>query len=162
MRTAQVLSLEELKEKIAAERAAGKKIVLANGCFDILHVGHIRYLRGAKELGDILVVAINDDESTRRLKGHGRPVMPLGERMEILSQLRCIDYIVPFEENDVARILLAIKPDIHAKGTDYTRETVPERDVVLSYGGQIAITGDPKDHSSTDIIKAIRKGYESR
>ncbi|MDO8095002.1 MAG: adenylyltransferase/cytidyltransferase family protein, partial [Candidatus Brocadiales bacterium] len=122
-----------------------------NGCFDILHVGHIRYLKGAKMLGDVLVAALNSDISVRALKGSGRPLTQEGERMEILSAIRFVDYVTIFSEPTVDKILLKIKPHIHAKGTDYTIETVPERQTVLSYGGEIAIVGDPKEHSSSEM-----------
>jgi rfaE bifunctional protein nucleotidyltransferase chain/domain len=138
-----------------AERAAGRRIVLANGCFDLFHVGHARYLAGARELGDVLVVGINSDDQARRLKGIGRPVMPENERAELVAALRCVDYVTIFREPTVTELILAIRPDIHTKGTDYTAETVPERDVIAGVGGKVAIVGDPKDHSSTDLINAI-------
>jgi rfaE bifunctional protein nucleotidyltransferase chain/domain len=139
---------ETLKKK-------GKKIIFANGCFDVLHVGHIRCLNDAKDLGDILIVAINDDKSMRMIKGEGHPLMPESERMEILAALRCVDYITLFSEKTVDSLLLRLKPHVHAKGTDYTVETVPERETVLSYGGEIAITGDQKNHSSSEIKNAL-------
>ncbi len=139
---------ESLKEK-------GKKIIFANGCFDVLHVGHIRCLNDAKDLGDILIVAVNDDKSMRMIKGDGHPLMPEGERMEILAALRCVDYITLFSEKTVDSLLLKLKPHVHAKGTDYTVETVPERETVLSYGGEIAITGDQKNHSSSEIKNVL-------
>ena len=139
---------ESLKKK-------GKKIIFANGCFDVLHVGHIRCLNDAKDLGDILIVAVNDDKSMRMIKGEGHPLMPEGERMEILAALRCVDYITLFSEKTVDSLLLKLKPHVHAKGTDYTVETVPERETVLSYGGEIAITGDQKNHSSSEIKNAL-------
>ncbi len=129
-------------------------VALANGVFDLLHVGHLRYLQGAKALADTLVVAVNSDASTRAYKGPGRPVIPANERVELLSGLSCTDYVVVFEEADVRPILRALKPDIHVKGTDYTPETIPERDEVLAYGGRVAIAGDPKDHSTTALLKA--------
>ncbi len=132
-------------------KAKGKRIVFVNGCFDILHVGHIRYLKGAKALGDILVAALNSDASVSVLKGSGRPITPEEERMEILSAISFVDYVTIFSESRVDKLLLKLKPHIHAKGTDYTIETVPERETVLSYGGQTAIVGDPKNHSSTEI-----------
>ncbi len=140
--------IESLKKK-------GKKIIFANGCFDVLHVGHIRCLNDAKDLGDILIVAVNDDKSMRMIKGDGHPLMPEGERMEILAALRCVDYITLFSEKTVDSLLLKLKPHVHAKGTDYTVETVPERETVLSYGGEIAITGDQKNHSSSEIKNAL-------
>lgn len=133
-------------------RAEGKRIVLANGCFDLLHVGHIRYLTGARELGDVLIVGINSDQSTRILKGPSRPLFPHGERAEILAALICVDYVTIFPELTVENLLLALKPDIHAKGTDYTEESVPEAAIVRSYGGRVAIVGDPKNHSSSEIL----------
>ena len=146
-----------LQKFIDSHKNNGKKIVFCNGCFDLLHVGHIRYLKAAKNLGDILVLALNSDQSVRKLKGKGRPLMPLDERMEILAEFTFIDYITFFNEDTVTNLLLLLKPDIHAKGTDYTEESVPEREIVLSYGGQIRIAGDPKDHSSTEIIKKLKK-----
>jgi len=135
----------------------GKTVVLANGAFDLLHVGHIRYLKGAKSLGDILIVAVNDDKSSRMLKGKGRPIIPIRERLEILSHISCIDYCASFSGRTVEKVIRALKPDIHAKGTDYTTETVPERESVLSYGGTISIVGDPKEHSTSSLIREIAK-----
>lgn len=134
---------------------AGKKVVLANGCFDILHVGHLRYLKAAREMGDVLVVAINSDKSVRLIKDEGRPVMSEDERVALVSALACVDHVVLFDEPDVNRVLDMLRPSIHAKGTDYTEETVPERQQVLAYGGDVRIVGDPKDHSTRDIIKKI-------
>ena len=142
--------LEEVREIVR-----GKKVVLANGCFDILHVGHLRYLQDAKALGDVLVVAINSDESVRLIKDPGRPILTLDERVQLVSALRCVDYVVLFDEPDVECVLDVLRPAIHAKGTDYTEQTVPERDKVLSYGGVVRITGDPKAHSTRDIIQRI-------
>ncbi len=153
---AQTLSAEELAEVVRNLRAQGRRIVFANGCFDFLHVGHIRYLTEARSLGDVLVVAVNDDASARALKGEGRPWTKQEDRMEVLSALSCVDYLVLFGEKDVSRLLRLLKPHIHAKGTDYTVETVPEREVVLAYGGQIAITGDPKTRSSSDLVERAR------
>ena len=133
----------------------GRKVVLANGCFDILHVGHLRYLKEARGLGDVLVVAINSDRSTRAIKDPGRPILDENERVALVSALRCVDYVVVFDEPDVTRVLDVLRPAIHAKGTDYTEETVPERDKVLAYGGAVRIAGDPKDHSTRDIIARI-------
>jgi len=129
--------------------------VLANGCFDILHAGHVRYLEGARALGDVLVVGINSDEQVAKLKGTGRPVLPERERAELVASLQAVDLVTIFSEPTVSELLLAIKPDVHAKGTDYTEETVPERDVVRSYGGRVAIVGDPKDHSTSEILKKV-------
>ena len=142
--------LEELPQLLA-----GKKVVLANGCFDILHVGHLRYLQGAREIGDVLVVAINSDLSVRVIKDEGRPILDETERVSLVSALDCVDYVVVFDEPDVSRVLGVLKPAVHAKGTDYTEQTVPERDKVLAYGGSVRITGDPKDHSTRGIIERI-------
>ena len=150
-----ILTREELSERIASARASGERIVLANGCFDVLHVGHVRYLAGARELGDILVVGINSDEQVAIQKGAGRPVLPAMERAEIVAALESVTYVTIFDEPTVEQLLLALKPDVHAKGTDYTAESVPERDVVRSYGGEVAIVGDPKDHSTTEIIARL-------
>ncbi len=151
-------SLPELKEIVAGLKARGKRIVLANGCFDLLHVGHLRHLRAARALGEVLIVAVNDDASARALKGPGRPLTPEDERMELLSGLECVDYIILFGERDVRSILFALKPHVHAKGTDYSEETVPELEAVRSYGGEVAITGDPKAHSSSRMAKLILEG----
>jgi rfaE bifunctional protein nucleotidyltransferase chain/domain len=150
-----ILSREDLANRIAAARESGARIVLANGCFDVLHVGHVRYLAGARELGDVLVVGINSDEQVEIQKGPGRPVLPANERAEIVAALESVTYATIFNEPTVEQLLLALKPHIHAKGTDYTTESVPERDVVRSYGGEVAIVGDPKDHSTTEIIARL-------
>jgi rfaE bifunctional protein nucleotidyltransferase chain/domain len=142
--------------------AEGKKTVLANGCFDLLHVGHLRYLEGARALGDVLVVAINSDKSMRLIKDSGRPILGEDERVALISALRCVDYVVFFDEPDVSRVLDVLKPSIHAKGTDYTEQTVPERNNVLGYGGTVRITGDPKNHSTRDIIERILEKAQSR
>ena len=152
-----ILDREALVARITTEKAGGSRIVLANGCFDILHAGHVRYLEGARALGDVLVVGINSDEQVARLKGAGRPVLPERERAELVASLQAVDLVTIFAEPTVTELLLAIKPDVHAKGTDYTEETVPERDVVRSYGGRVAIVGDPKDHSTSEILKKGRK-----
>ena len=149
-----ILSREELRRQVERWRAAGDRIILANGNFDLLHVGHIRYLRGAKELGGKLVVAINSDESVRSLKGEGRPIMPAAERAEIVAALSNVDAVIIFPELDVRAIIREIRPDIQAKGTDYTRDSVPERDTVAEYGGRVEIVGDPKDHSTSEIIRS--------
>ena len=151
------LTLEALRPLIEKLKQDGKTIVFANGCFDLLHVGHVRYLEGARRLGDALVVGLNSDDSVRQLKGPGRPLMPQGERAEILAAISFVDYIIIFQEPNVEGLLLQIHPDIHCKGTDYTVESVPERDVVLSYGGRVAIVGDPKDHSTRDLIREVLK-----
>ncbi|MGC2111963.1 MAG: adenylyltransferase/cytidyltransferase family protein [Candidatus Korobacteraceae bacterium] len=153
-----VLSRQALREQIAEWRRNGQQIVLANGCFDLLHVGHIRYLRGAKALGGILVVAINSDQSVRQIKGEGRPLMPAGERAEIIAALADVDAIVIFEEPDVRALIREIRPEVQAKGTDYTRDNVPERDEVLAYGGRVEIVGDPKDHSTTNFLSQLQAG----
>ena len=150
-----VLSREELIRTVAATKASGARIVFANGCFDVLHVGHVRYLAGARELGDVLIVGINSDEQVAIQKGAGRPVLPAIERAEIVAALESVTYVTIFEEPTVEQLLLTLKPDVHAKGTDYTTETVPERDVVRSYGGHVAIVGDPKDHSTSAIIARL-------
>lgn len=145
--------LEAIVERLKRQ---GKTVVLANGCFDILHVGHTRYLRAAKELGDCLVVAINSDASVRAIKEPGRPILSEDARAEIVAGLEAVDYVTVFSAEDVSEVLLRLQPDIHAKGTDYTEETVPEREVVRSYGGRTAICGDPKDHSTKGIIERLR------
>ncbi len=150
-----VLSRKELIERVQEARRSGARIVLANGCFDVLHVGHVRYLAGARELGDVLVVGINSDDQVARLKGAGRPVLTAAERAELVASLESVTYVTIFEEPTVEELLLALKPDVHAKGTDYTEDTVPERAVVRSYGGRVAIVGDPKDHSTTAILTRL-------
>ena len=155
MNRGKVHTLETLLPVIEVHRGNGQVIVFANGCFDLLHVGHIRYLQGARALGDVLVVGLNGDSSVRMLKGPGRPLMPQEERAEILSAIRYVDYIVVFDEITVVHLLEHLKPHIHCKGTDYTEDSVPEREVVLSYGGRVAIAGDPKDHSTRNLIGEI-------
>jgi len=150
-----ILDRDALVARITPEKARGSLIVLANGCFDILHAGHIRYLEGARALGDVLVVAVNSDEQVARLKGKGRPILPARERAELVASLQVVDLVTIFAERTVTELLLALKPDVHAKGTDYTEETVPERSVVRSYGGRVAIVGDPKDHSTSEILKRV-------
>ena len=145
----------ELLTLVNEARAAGSPIILTNGCFDVLHVGHIRYLQGAKELGGFVVVGINSDEQVRKLKGNGRPVQPETERAEIVASLRCVDAVTIFDEPTVEELIKTIRPDIHAKGTDYTNDSVPEREIVIACGGRVAIVGDPKDHSSTELIAEI-------
>jgi rfaE bifunctional protein nucleotidyltransferase chain/domain len=151
-----ILSRSELLAAAKRERAAGKRIVFANGAFDLLHVGHVRYLEAARGEGGWLAVGVNADQSVRRAKGAGRPILPEAERAEIVAALACVDAVVLFEEDSPAEILGELAPDVHAKGTDYTSASVPERDVVAAYGGQTAIVGDPKDHSTTDIIERLR------
>ena len=150
-----ILDRAALVASIESEKARGSRIVLANGCFDILHAGHVRYLEGARALGNFLVVAVNSDEQVVQLKGAGRPILPERERAELIASLQAVDLVTIFPEPTVTELLLAIKPDVHAKGTDYTEETVPERDVVRSYGGRVAIVGDPKDHSTSEILKKV-------
>ncbi len=152
-----VLSEDELVAAVARERAAGRRIAFANGCFDILHVGHVRYLEGARREGDCLVVAVNDDGSVRALKGDGRPILAAADRAELVAALRAVDYVVLFPETTVARLLERLRPDVHCKGTDYTTDTVPERETVRAYGGRVAIVGDPKDHSTRDLFARLRR-----
>src|SRR5256885_14954920 len=149
-----ILSRTELRQRVEQWRSAGERIVLGNGNFDLLHVGHVRYLRGAKALGGKLVVAINSDDSVRALKGEGRPIMPAQERAEILAALADVDAVLIFPEIDVRDIIREIRPDIQAKGTDYSAESVPERDAVIEYGGRVEIVGDAKDHSTSEIIRS--------
>ncbi len=150
-----ILERTRLIARTAIERSKGKTIVFANGCFDLFHVGHIRYLLGAKELGDVLIVGINADEQVKKLKGNKRPFMPENERAEIVAAFRCVDYVTIFNEPTVEELLRALRPDYHAKGTDYTVETVPERDIVKEFGGKVAIVGDPKNHSSSNLIELV-------
>jgi rfaE bifunctional protein nucleotidyltransferase chain/domain len=152
------VSREELVRRIGEERAAGRTVAFANGCFDLLHVGHIRYLESAAQEADILVVAINDDSSVRTLKGEGRPILSASDRAELVAALRCVDFVVIFPEANVGALLTALRPDVHCKGTDYTVESVPERDVVAGYGGRTAIVGDPKDHSTRDLLSRMARG----
>jgi rfaE bifunctional protein nucleotidyltransferase chain/domain len=153
---AEILDRPELVARIARDRTRGFTVALANGCFDLLHVGHVRYLEGAAREADRLVVAVNGDDSVTRLKGPGRPLQPAAERAELVASFRVVDYVILFDEPTVATLLDAIRPDVHCKGTDYTEATVPERDAVLAYGGRIAIVGDPKDHSTRDLIARLR------
>lgn len=153
---AKVLTRDELRRRVEHWRNAGERVILANGCFDLLHVGHVRYLRAAKELGGRLIVAINSDQSVRGLKGEGRPLMPDTERAEILAALEDVDAIVIFSESDVRALIREIRPNVHAKGTDYTADSVPERDEVIACGGRVAIVGDPKDHSASSFIANLR------
>jgi len=149
-----LLNREALRQRVELWRRSGERVTLANGNFDLLHVGHVRYLRGAKALGGKLVVAINSDESVRTLKGEGRPIMPEQERAEIVAALADVDAVVVFPELDVRALIREIRPDIQAKGTDYTADSVPERDTVTEYGGRVEIVGDPKDHSTSEIIRS--------
>ena len=154
----EIVGRDELLRRVSEDRTAGRTVAFANGCFDLLHVGHIRYLEAAADEADRLIVAINDDDSVRRLKGAGRPILSAGDRAELVAALRCVDYVVIFAEPTVGPLLEAIRPDVHCKGTDYTVDTVPERDVVKAYGGRIAIVGDPKDHSTRDLLARMGKG----
>ncbi len=151
-----ILTLDAARERALGARREGKTVALANGCFDVLHVGHIRYLQGAKAEADLLVVGLNGDASVARLKGAGRPILEASERALLVAAVRAVDAVVVFEEDDVASLLLALRPDVHCKGTDYTPETVPEREVVKSYGGRVAIVGDPKDHATRTLLDRIR------
>lgn len=155
------LSEEDLIAAVHADRAAGRTVAFANGCFDVLHVGHVRYLGDAKAQADRLIVAINDDGSVKGLKGPGRPIFSAADRAEMVAALESVDYVVLFSDPDVHRLLRLLKPDVHCKGTDYTPDTVPERDTVLSYGGRVAIVGDPKDHSTRDLLARIRSSGSS-
>ena len=154
--TNKILPRTTLAERVEEWRRAGEAIVLTNGCFDLLHVGHIRYLQGAKALGGKLIVALNSDESVRRIKGEGRPFMPANERAEIIASLADVDAVVVFDEPDVRALIREIRPDIQAKGTDYTRDNVPERDEVIACGGRVEIVGDPKDHSTSELLTRVR------
>jgi len=150
-----VLSLDELVEAVRADRGAGRTVALANGCFDLLHVGHVRYLRGAALEADRLVVALNDDRSVRELKGEGRPLMEARHRAELVAAIRGVDYVTIFSGRTVGPLIEALRPDVHCKGTDYTADTVPEQHLVRAYGGRVAIVGDPKDHSTRDLLARI-------
>ncbi|AKJ02608.1 ADP-heptose synthase [Archangium gephyra] len=148
--------LAEVVEQRERWRAEGKTVALANGVFDLLHVGHVRYLEGAKELADCLVVAVNSDASTRAYKGPGRPHIPEGERAEMVAALACTDRVMVFDEPNVRNIIRALKPDVHVKGTDYTPDTIPEGDEVRAYGGRVAVAGDPKNHSTTELAQRLQ------
>lgn len=152
-----ILPLEQLEEVLAEARSRGRRIVLANGCFDLLHAGHVRFLEGAGREGDLLVVAVNSDGSERRLKGPGRPILPSEARAQLVAALAVVDYVVVFEEFDVGHLLERLRPDVQAKGTDYTAESVPESPLARRLGIRVAIVGDPKQHSSQDLIERIRK-----
>ncbi len=154
-----IVSLDTLRQRLDEHRRRNQGIVLANGCFDLLHVGHIRYLEGARREGDVLVVAINSDASERALKGDGRPVLPARARAELVAALRAVDYVVVFEELNVEGLLAALRPDVHAKGTDYALETVPEREAAAKLGVRIAIVGDPKQHSTRDFLARLRRPF---
>jgi rfaE bifunctional protein nucleotidyltransferase chain/domain len=150
-----VIDRSQLIERVKAAREKGLRVVFANGCFDVLHAGHVRYLEGAKSLGDLLVVGVNSDEQVTKQKGAGRPILPARERAELVASVEAVDLVTIFDEPTAEELLLTLRPDVHAKGTDYTVDTVPEREVVKSFGGQVAIVGDPKDHSTTDMIARL-------
>ena len=154
---AKVGAIDEVASAVASARAAGRTVAFANGCFDVLHVGHVRYLAGARAEADVLVVGVNGDASVRRLKGPDRPVMPEADRALLVAALRVVDHVVVFQEDDVKALLLRLKPDVHCKGTDYTPDTVPERDVVRGYGGRVAIVGDPKSHDTRVLLERLRR-----
>jgi D-glycero-beta-D-manno-heptose 1-phosphate adenylyltransferase len=154
----EILGRGELLQRVRDQRAAGRTIAFANGAFDLLHVGHVRYLASAAQEGDVLVVAVNDDASVRALKGEGRPIMKDQDRAELVAALRCVDYVIIFPEATVGPLLEALHPDVHCKGTDYTVDSVPERAIVQAYGGRTAIVGDPKDHSTRDLLGRIARG----
>jgi rfaE bifunctional protein nucleotidyltransferase chain/domain len=156
-----IYPLPELSQIIQKHKNAGKHVVLANGCFDLIHVGHIRYLKESKKQGDILVVALNSDSSVRELKGKGRPILSENQRGEIISSFSFVDYITFFDEQKVERVLMTLKPHVHAKGSDYSVDTVPERDTVKEYGGEIAITGGPKVKSTSEMIEEIAARFEN-
>ncbi|MEZ5290853.1 MAG: adenylyltransferase/cytidyltransferase family protein [Vicinamibacterales bacterium] len=153
------MSRDALAAWVAAERGAGRTIAFANGVFDLLHVGHVRYLEGARREADVLVVAVNDDASVRALKGPDRPLLAAADRAELVAALRAVDAVVVFPEPTVGPLLEFLRPDVHCKGTDYTVDSVPERDIVVAYGGRTAIVGDPKDHSTRDLLRSIREGH---
>lgn len=157
-----VVDTTEAAARVAASKRAGERVVLANGHFDLLHVGHIRYLEGAKALGDVLVVGVNDDEVTRKLKGPGRPILTASDRAELVAALECVDLVVVFGEDNVAKLLERLRPDVHCKGTDYTEDTVPERDIMRTLGGETCIVGDPKDHSTRDFIATVRDRFSQK
>lgn len=150
-------TLDEVRARVEAERRGGRSVAFANGCFDVLHVGHVRYLEAARAEADVLVVGVNGDASVRRLKGPGRPVQPEDDRALLVAALRAVDDVVVFHEDDVARLLLALRPDVHCKGTDYTPDTVPEREVVRAYGGRVAIVGDRKEHDTRALLERLRR-----
>ena len=151
--TPKIFNQNQLAQQVKQWRAAGEKIIFTNGCFDLLHVGHVRYLRGAKALGGKLIVGLNSDASARALKGEGRPRIPAAERAEILAALQDVDAVTIFDSLDVRELIRLLRPDVHAKGTDYTAENVPERDEVIACGGRVEIVGDPKDHSTTELLR---------
>lgn len=153
---APILTAAELTTALAAERSRGRTIAFANGCFDVLHVGHVRYLQDASRVADVLIVGVNGDESVRHLKGEGRPVMPAAERAELISSIRGVGYVTVFDESSPARLLELLRPDFQCKGTDYTPDSVPEAAIVRAYGGEVVIVGDPKDHSTSELLGRMR------
>lgn len=154
---AKILSRKEVLERLSRKGRGGRTLALANGCFDLLHVGHVRYLKAARKEAEILLVALNADASVRRLKGEGRPLQSEADRAKILASLAAVDFVTVFEEDTVVPLIEALEPDVHCKGTDYTEETVPEREAVLARGGRIAIVGDPKDHATSEILRRLRR-----
>lgn len=152
-----IITREQLREEVAGHKRRGQRVVLANGCFDTLHVGHVRYLEGAKKEGDVLVVAVNGDSSVRELKGAGRPILDEKARAQLVAALRAVDYVVIFDEPNVEVLLESLRPDVHAKGTDYSADTVPERATAARLGIRVAIVGDPKDHSTREFLENVRK-----
>jgi rfaE bifunctional protein nucleotidyltransferase chain/domain len=152
-----IVGRNALRERLADHKRHGRRVVLANGCFDTLHVGHVRYLEGARREGDVLIAGVNADSTVRRLKGPGRPILDENARARLVAALRCVDYVVLFAETDVEALLEELRPNVHAKGTDYTPETVPERAVAARLGIRVAIVGDPKDHSTRELLESVRK-----
>lgn len=156
MSLSKIAPRDQIAERVRDAQARGQVVAMANGVFDLIHVGHVRYLQAARQMADLLVVAVNSDASTRAYKGPDRPLIPEAERAEMVAALACVDFVLIFDELDVRPTLRALRPDIHVKGTDYTEASIPERDEVLAYGGRVAIAGDPKDHSSTETIARLR------
>ena len=155
-----ILSFDDLRRRLDAERRDGRRIVLANGCFDVLHVGHVRYLEGARREGDLLVVAVNSDSGVRALKGPGRPILPAADRAELVAALAAVDFVVIFDDLTVEPLLEMLRPEVHAKGTDYTADTVPEREVAARLGIRVAIVGDPKRHSTRELLTRVRDSHD--
>jgi rfaE bifunctional protein nucleotidyltransferase chain/domain len=154
---AKIVTLARLRPLLADARHRGQRVALANGCFDVLHVGHVRYLNASRDQADVLVVGVNGDDSVRRLKGSGRPVLAQDERAQLVAALRAVDHVVVFAEDDVRVLIEALRPDVHCKGTDYTEDTVPERELVRAYGGRVAIVGDPKQHDTRALLARLRR-----
>lgn len=159
MTETKILSLDELRPRLAEHRRRGHRLVLANGCFDLLHVGHVRYLEAAKQAGEVLVVGVNSDASVTQLKGSGRPLLPAADRAQLVAALAAVDYVVVFDTPTVVPLIEALRPDVHAKGTDYTAETVPEREAVRAVGGRVVTVGDPKQHSTRELLATIRQRF---